>query len=123
MGSVYGEINSRADFFRVLGEATDLAARLAAQQPGFAVAQVILKQLQAMKGWTENGREPATEERGRISIGVIALREFENAEGPLRELGDKLSILNNYFDDWPTDEKAASATDDDFWDDDDDDEE
>jgi hypothetical protein len=33
------------------------------------------------------------------------------ATGEVNKFADKLSSLNNYFEDWPTDEQAASDTD------------
>jgi hypothetical protein len=120
MAGVYGEINSRADFFRILGEATELTHGFLERQPKYPVMQALAKQLEAMKGWTDGGRVPSKEERGSLSIGLIAAREFETAEGRLGQLRDKLFVLHNCFEKWPTDEQAASARDEDFWDDDDD---
>jgi hypothetical protein len=73
-----------------------------------------------MKKWTEKGREPSKSERNSVDIGLIAAREFENAKGELAALVDKLYSLNNYFEAWPTDEKAATATDEDFFEDEED---
>jgi len=53
-----------------------------------------------------------------IGLGLLAARELENAKGELAALVDKLYCLNNYFEAWPADEKAATATDEDFFDDD-----
>jgi hypothetical protein len=119
MAGVYGEINSRTDFFRVLREATEIARGLLNQQPKSVVMNGVVNQLSAIQGWTEGGRTPGKQEREDASIGLIAAREFETAEGSLGELREKLFVLQNYFEKWPTDEQAASATDDDFWDDDD----
>ena len=118
MGGVYGEINSRADYERILQQATQITSRQLELQPKNPVMQRIAKELESMKKWSENGHEPSESERQSIDVGLIALREFEGVTGDIAELADKLSMLNNYFEDWPSDEKAASATDDDFWDDD-----
>ena len=117
MSGVYGEINSRRDYHRVLNEALDLTQRILAKQPNYAVMQRIHTELDAIKKWTEKGREPSKSERKSVNIGLIAAREFENAKGELAVLVDKLCCLNNYFEAWPTDEKAATATDEDFFED------
>jgi hypothetical protein len=123
MAGVYGEINSWADYHRVLREATNLTRRLLAASPTNVVMQVIQKQLEAMKRWTDNGRDPTESERTSIDVGLIAVRELSEADGAAQELSSRLMALNSYFEDWPTDEKAASATDDDFFEGDEDDKE
>ena len=122
MAGVYGEINSRTDCHRVLSEALEITQGILVKQPNYAVIQRIHKELDAMKKWIENCREPSTSERKSVDVGLIAAREFENAKGELAVLVDKLYCLNNYFEAWPTDENAATATDEDFFDDDEEDE-
>lgn len=122
MAGVYGEINSRADYHRVLSEALDVTRRILAKQPNYAVMRRIHTELNAMKKWTENDREPSKSERESVDVGLIAAREFENTKGELTVLADKLYCLNNYFEVWPTDEKAATATDEEFFEDDEDEE-
>ena len=46
-------------------------------------------------------------------MGLIAARELSERTGEVNKFAEKLSSLNNYFEDWPTDEEAASDTDDD----------
>lgn len=62
------------------------------------------------------GRDPTEEPHKRIDVGMIAVRELKNATGVEADLADKLSELNNYFEDWPTDGQATNASDDDFCD-------
>jgi hypothetical protein len=116
MAGVYGEIDSRADYHRVLREAADIARRILARNPGNSTMQRIDKELDGMRRRTEGGRDPSASERASIDVGLIAVRELAEATGEAAELADKLSSLNNYFEDWPTDEQAANATDDDFFD-------
>ena len=116
MAGVYGEINSRADFHRVLGEATATVRGMLAASPRNPVMERIQKQLQAMARWTENRREPTESERRNIDVSLIAARELAE-DGETGKLAERLSCLNNYFEDWPTDEEARSATDDDFFED------
>ena len=123
MAGVYGEINSRVDFHRVVHEATIIARGILTRAPQDATMQRILKQLDAMARWSANSRTPTDGERRSVDVGLIAAREFDGAKGELNDLAEKLFSLNNYFEDWPTDEEAASATDDDFFEDDEDEEE
>ncbi len=117
MAGVYGEIDSNASFHRVLGEAIDVVHHVLAHTPGNGTLQRILKQLDAMKLWTHHGLKPSDGQRRSIDVGLVAARELSDATGEVRELAKKLFALNNYFEDWPTDEKAANATEEDFFDD------
>jgi len=118
MAGVYGEINSRTDFHRMLREALNLTEHILSASPTYVVMQVIQKQLDAMKRWTDNSRDPTESERTSIDVGLLAVRELSDGPGEMAELADKLMVLNNYFEDWPTDEKAASATEQDFFEED-----
>jgi hypothetical protein len=113
MSGLYGEINSRTDFHRVLGEARALAQRSLAASPKNPAMQNIQRQLNAMAGWTDKAREPSEADRGKIDVGLVAARELSEATGPVAELAQKLFALNNYFEDWPSDEEAANSTEDD----------
>jgi hypothetical protein len=116
MGGVYGEIDSRASFGRVLGEARVIARSFLARQPGNGVISAIDAQLEAMQRWTADGHEPTEGERKSVNIGLIAVRELADvADAEVQELVEKLYALNNYADDWPSDAQAASATDSDYW--------
>lgn len=122
MAGVYGTINSRVDFHRVLDEASIIVRGIRTRTPQDPTVQRILKQLDAMARWSSHGRTPSDGERRSIDVGLIAAREFDGARGELNDLAEKLFSLNNYFEDWPTDEQAASATDEDYFDNDEDDE-
>jgi hypothetical protein len=114
MGGVYGEINSRADFERVLREAIELAERLA--KSGAPAIVAIAAQLGAMAPWGAEGGEPTEQERKRINVGLIAVRELDDErQDESGALARKLFALNNYAADWPTDEQARTATDADYW--------
>lgn len=112
MAGEYGEINSRADYHRVLRKSRDIVERIVSKSPADKVMQRIRKQLDAMARWTDKGREPTETERRNIDVGLIAVREFNGATDEISELADHLCALNNYFEDWPTDEEAANAGDD-----------
>jgi hypothetical protein len=111
MAGVYGEINSRADYHRLLRQATHFAV---SQSPSDTTMQQIRKQLDAMRLCTDNDREPSEKERRSLNVGLIAARELDIATGKAKDLANKLHALHNYFEDWPTDEQAASANDDFF---------
>jgi hypothetical protein len=122
MAGVYGEINSRVDFHRMLHDASIIARGILTRTPQDATMLRIQKQLDAMARWSSNGRTPTDGERRSVDVGLVAAREFDGATGELNELAEKLFSLNNYFEDWPTDEEATSATDEDFEDDEEDEE-
>ncbi len=114
MAGAYGEINSNVDFQRVLAESLAIARRILAGAPDNSVMQRINKQLDAMRRWSANGRTPTDGERRSIDVGLVAARELSEATGETTVLAHKLFVLNNYFEDWPTDDQAASDSDEDF---------
>jgi hypothetical protein len=117
MAGEYGEINSRDDFYRVLGEAQAFSSGLMRKAPQDDTYENIDTQLDAMWRWTANGRDPSEDERQGIDIALHAVRELQPTDDPaMEEYVQKLYALNNYFEDWPSDDVAANATDDDFWD-------
>ena len=64
----------------------------------------IAGQLAAIKSWTENGRTPTDEERGKVSIGLIAIRELDPQESPEEgDYVDRLHMINGYLRRWPDD--------------------
>jgi hypothetical protein len=116
MGGLYGDIDSRADFERVLKEARAITHGMLKVQPNNPVIETIDTQLDAMERWTAAGREPTEDERKTISVGLIAVRELDAARrDESGELANKLYELDNYFKEWPTDGQAANATDADYW--------
>ncbi|MBL8719269.1 MAG: hypothetical protein JNL79_25005 [Myxococcales bacterium] len=117
MAGVYGEIDSRADFDRILGEAMAFTGRVLKQNPKNRLVEVIDTELDAMWRWSSGGRAPTEDERKSIDIALLAVREIEPTDDPqVQAWADQLKILNHYFEDWPTDDQAANATDDDFFD-------
>jgi hypothetical protein len=116
MGGVFGEIDSRSAFERVLEEAHTLNRSLLEASPDNPVARRIDVELDAMRRFALDGREPTKSERESIQVGLIAVRELDaDRDDASGELARKLHVLNNYFEAWPTDAEAASATDADYW--------
>jgi len=111
MGGLYGEIDSRADFDRVLKEARTITRRLLRASPDNPAIAAIDTQLDAMERWAAGG-EPTRDERERINVGLVAVRELDaDRQDDSGELARKLCVLDNYAREWPTDDQAASATD------------
>jgi hypothetical protein len=112
MAGIYGQLNSRADFRRMLDRALATAKKGLAIEPNSTVTQVAARQLEAMRTWTDNGRSPTEDEQRRIDIGVLAARELSDTGRPeTEEWADQLKLLYNFFQGWPTDQQAASSTD------------
>lgn len=109
MAGVYGSLNSRADFRRALDEAIAFVKSDRAAPSGFPGRTVVEAQLDAMKGWTDGGRDPRPAERGRITLGVVAMREFSDTrDDEIEAWRIKLSELSNFFVTWPDDALAAN---------------
>jgi hypothetical protein len=78
MAGVYGEIDSRADFERVVKEARAITAGMLKMNPNNRPIESIDTQLDAMQRWTAGGREPTEDERKTISVALIAVRELDD---------------------------------------------
>jgi hypothetical protein len=99
-------IKTRAEFFEVLARTLELARRRSASSPLWTHAS-IGAQLQAMTDWTAAGRTPTDEERDRITIGLIAIREFDSEPvGEEADFTECLLQLAGYFEEWPDDPPA-----------------
>jgi hypothetical protein len=121
VAGVYGNLNSREDFFRVLSDTITFSKKLRSRSPKDETLEAIDRQLQAMLRWSAGGRTPLPDERRSIDVGLVAVRELEDSQDvEVVDYAERLQELNNYFDDWPSDDEAARATEDDFFDDDDD---
>jgi hypothetical protein len=120
MAGVYGRLNSRADFHRVLDEALAFVRSGRAGPEADPGRKVVEAQLDAMQGWTHGGRDPRPAERGRITLGIFAVREFSDTGDPdIEDWRQKLLALYAFFHGWPTDHEAATSTDSDalaLWD-------
>ena len=96
-------IKTRSEFFEVLARTLEYARRLNASSSFWAHGS-IAAQLQAMTEWSAAGRTPTPDERDRITIGLIAIREFDSEpEGEEAEFIECLMQLAGYFEEWPDD--------------------
>ena len=78
--------------------------------------EAVVEQLTWMARACGGGREPSADERQKVNVGLIAMRELDaDRQDDSGLLARKLYALDNYFTEWPTDEQAATATDADFW--------
>lgn len=94
-------IRSRAEFLEVL-ERTLAEARRRRDGSPLWVHAAIAEQLEAMEAWTQGGRTPTPEERGRITIGLIAIRELDpEPTGAEARFIECLLQLAGYFERWP----------------------
>jgi len=106
----YGEINSRADFFRVLSRARELTRAYLQKFSDDWALNRINTELDAIQNWTANGREPSEEERGRVDIGLVAVRELEDSPlDGMEEYCQLLCGLDAYVEDWPDDATANAS--------------
>jgi hypothetical protein len=76
-------IKGRADFFRTLAAAIQSSNDLLRVAPDDGRIMSVIQQLEMIRTWTDNGREPAKEERWQPQIGRILAREFDT-EGDRR---------------------------------------
>ena len=90
-------IKSRGEFEAELREAIYQCDKRLQQAPSWEPMKVVRRQLEAMRSWTEKMRTPTEEERKKINIGVIALRNFDDDT----ELSDLCHELNYFFQEWP----------------------
>ena len=84
--------------------------RLGGAPPGFAPLETILYQLEMIKVWTANGRQPTKDERRSITMGITVVRELEPA--PTVELVHDTELIHElsvYFNLWWDDAERASA--------------
>lgn len=102
-------IKTRSEFFEVLARTLESARRRNASS-SFWVHASIAAQLQAMTEWTAAGRTPTPDEQDRITIGLIAIREFDSEpEGEEAIFIECLLQLAGYFEEWPDDPPVVQA--------------
>jgi len=96
------QIQSRADYHRVLDETYKKVKALVPKRPSNKWLEEIWFQLDAMQRWTKDDRAPTPDERKHIKVGPIsayALCSNDNDED-LMALRPTLSELHWYFVYW-----------------------
>ncbi|MEZ4296520.1 MAG: immunity protein Tsi6 family protein [Polyangiaceae bacterium] len=91
-------IKSRSQFDQVLAKTlADVRAREAAA-PAYPPWKWIVQQLDAAQKWSADGRAPTKQERDKILVGTIAMRELEpTTDLALYDLCQRLHELQYYF--------------------------
>jgi hypothetical protein len=108
-------IKSRADFFRILAMAIRASTDLLMVAPGDGRIMSVLRQLEMIRTWTDNDRDPTKEERWKTQIGVILMREFET-EGDQRVIdwAELCKEVEGYFNLWVDDATYQTVDEDDL---------
>lgn len=108
-------IKSRSDFFRVLAEAIRASDDLLKVAPGDGRMASVLRELDMIRAWTDNGRGPTKEQRWKLQIGLILTREFET-EGDQRvmEWAQLCREVEGYFNLWLDDAIYQTVDEDDL---------
>jgi hypothetical protein len=108
-------IKNRSDFFRTLGAAIQASNDLLKVAPGDGRIMSVLRQLEMIRTWTDNGRDPTKEERWKLQIGVILMREFES-EGDQRvaDWAELSKEVEGYFNLWVDDATYQTVDEDDL---------
>ncbi len=75
-------IKNRSDFFLVLDKAISASHALLKIAPSDGGVTSILRQLEMIRIWTANGREPTKDERWKPRIGLLLMREFDSQTDP-----------------------------------------
>lgn len=92
------DIKNRAQFQKILTRTLEEMSERAKAQPVYPLWQNLLAQLRAMEDWTKDKRVPTKEERDRISMGTLAMREIEPTDDlELYDLSQRLHELQYYF--------------------------
>jgi hypothetical protein len=105
-------IQGRATFFAALDQAIAASRRLGGAPPAFASLEPILNQLEMIKVWTANRRQPTKQERRSITMGITVVRELEPA--PTDELFHYTELIHElsfYFKLWWHDAEWAAMDD------------
>ncbi len=101
------QITSRAEFQARLDKGLADMARLLQRSPGHPPYEEVEAQLRGLKQWTASGREPTPDERKKITIGLLVIRQFDpQPELWLYEIMENLNEIQGYVRIWPPDGEA-----------------
>ncbi len=103
----YGDIASRAAFHADLDKCIALSDKLKNKFPGHPGLESISPQLAEMQRTTTD-RDPSPDERQKIDVGLVVVRELEGwPDDDVMTLGQLIHPVAAFYEDWPTDEVAA----------------
>ena len=94
------QIVTRGDFFKFVDKAakrTDEMAKI----PDYTVPRSVRAQLDFMLKCVKDGRAPTREEKDRVQIGPIAVREFEESDPPYATLLKELDYAFSRWEELP----------------------
>jgi hypothetical protein len=101
------QITSRQEFRDRVDKAMAALGKQMQQTPRFDPYESVEMQLDALKRWTADGREPTDDERARINMGLIVIREFDpEPDEELYDLMQDLHQIQGYVDVWPPEGEA-----------------
>jgi len=86
-------LTSFAEFDALLASAIDQINKLAAEMPDDQPIASIRNQLNAVHGWTRNGRKPEQDEKDTLNFGLIASRYLEGYDDLSRDLFELASYI------------------------------
>lgn len=90
-------IASHSQLKAILDKAVVHTDKLAALDPTFRLPAMIRPQLDFISQFLKENRVPAAEERARVNIGVLAVRNFDDTDP---EYANWLKALNYAFKNW-----------------------
>ena len=94
-------VADRAEFLDAVDRAIGWTRRLGGAPPGFPPLESILYQLEMIKVWTANGRQPTRDERRSITMARTVVRELEPAAtDELYDYNELIQELSFYFKLW-----------------------
>ena len=109
MPLTYRHIQGRADFRPLLDHVIQETRKLLPGVGEWPAIESIVMQLDAIRRWTANNRDPTLDERKSISLGKLVARELEPApDKDIALLNEQLLDLADYVKRWLTDQETAA---------------
>jgi hypothetical protein len=97
----HSHIKNRADFFAALARGIQSSVDLLKVAPGDQGVTSILGQLETIRSWTNNDREPTKDERWKTRIGLMLTREFDSVTDPrIVDWAELAREVEGYFIHW-----------------------
>jgi hypothetical protein len=109
MAGVFGDtINNKQEFLAEFEIALRECPALIARYPREGTLRSVQLQLNAIKKWIANERQPTLEERKSLDMAQRMFREYETArEVDILDFSDLIAGVHAYVKFWPTDRVAS----------------
>jgi hypothetical protein len=116
MAGLFGsDINNKQDFLKQLETALAECPALIARHPQEDTLRSVQLQLEAIKKWIANDRQPTLEERKSLNMAQRMFREYEMTdEIDISQFRDRISSIHSYVRYWPTDRVANDENNDEY---------